>query len=52
VYGVFAGAVIGMVATYLAVYVVLLGAVLNTELASPHRSRRTQGPEPGGLANF
>jgi membrane protein len=39
VYGVFAGAVIGMVATYLAVYVVLLGAVLNTELASPLRSR-------------
>ncbi len=39
VYGVFAGAVIGMVATYLAVYVVLLGAVLNSELASPLRSR-------------
>ncbi len=39
VYGVFAGAVIGMVATYLAVYVVLLGAVLNSELASPRRSR-------------
>ena len=39
VYGVFAGAVIGMVATYLAVYVVLLGAVLNTELTSPARSR-------------
>jgi membrane protein len=35
VYGVFAGAVIGMVATYLAVYVVLLGAVLNTQLHSP-----------------
>ena len=35
VYGVFAGAVIGMVATYLAVYVVLLGAVLNTQLRSP-----------------
>jgi membrane protein len=39
VYGVFDGAVIGMVATYLAVYVVLLGAVFNTELASPRRSR-------------
>ena len=39
VYGVFAGAVIGMVATYLAVYVLLLGAVLNTELAAPLRSR-------------
>jgi membrane protein len=39
VYGVFAGAVIGMVATYMAVYVVLLGAVLNTELTSSGRSR-------------
>jgi membrane protein len=39
VYGVFAGAVIGMVATYLAVYVVLLGAVLNTQLTSTVRSR-------------
>ena len=35
VYGVFAGAVIGMVATYLAVYVVLLGAVVNTQLTAP-----------------
>ncbi len=34
VYGVFAGAVIGMLATYLAVYIVLLGAVLNAQLAS------------------
>jgi membrane protein len=34
VYGVFAGAVIGMFGTYLAVYVVLLGAVLNVQLAS------------------
>jgi membrane protein len=33
VYGVFAGAVIGMLGTYLAVYVVLLGAVLNVQLA-------------------
>jgi uncharacterized BrkB/YihY/UPF0761 family membrane protein len=33
VYGVFAGAVIGMFGTYLAVYVVLLGAVLNAQLA-------------------
>ena len=40
VYGVFAGAVIGMVATYLAVYVILLGAVLNTQLTSPARARR------------
>lgn len=40
VYGVFAGAVIGMVATYLAVYVVLLGAVFNTELRSPVAFRR------------
>jgi membrane protein len=39
VYGVFSSAVIGMVATYLAVYVVLLGAVFNTELTSPLRSR-------------
>jgi membrane protein len=38
VYGVFAGAVVGMVATYLAVYVVLLGAVFNTELASSLRA--------------
>jgi membrane protein len=37
VYGVFAGAVIGMVGTYLAVYVVLLGAVFNTQLTSPLR---------------
>jgi membrane protein len=35
VYGVFAAAVIGMIATYGAVYVVLLGAVLNVELSSP-----------------
>jgi membrane protein len=34
VYGAFAGVVIGMVGTYLAVYVVLLGAVLNIQLAS------------------
>jgi membrane protein len=34
VYGVFAGAVIGMLGTYLAVYVVLLGAVLNVQVAS------------------
>jgi len=32
VYGAFGAAVIGMVATYLAVYVTLLGAVLNVEL--------------------
>ncbi len=37
VYGVFAGAVIGMLGTYLAVYVVLLGAVLNAQLASRSR---------------
>ena len=37
VYGVFAGAVIGMVGTYLAVYVVLLGAVFNTQLTSKVR---------------
>jgi membrane protein len=39
VYGVFAGAVIGMLGTYLAVYVVLLGAVLNAQLASVPRPR-------------
>jgi membrane protein len=39
VYGVFAGAVIGMVATYLAVYVVLLGAVFNTQLMRAVGSR-------------
>ncbi|HEY1741132.1 MAG TPA: YhjD/YihY/BrkB family envelope integrity protein, partial [Acidimicrobiia bacterium] len=33
VYGAFAGIVIGMLAIYLAVYVVLLGAVLNMQLA-------------------
>jgi membrane protein len=33
VYGVFAGAVIGMLGTYVAVYVILLGAVLNAQLA-------------------
>ncbi|HXW80891.1 MAG TPA: YihY/virulence factor BrkB family protein [Acidimicrobiales bacterium] len=32
VYGVFAGAVIGMLGTYVAVYVILLGAVLNAQL--------------------
>jgi membrane protein len=37
VYGVFAGAVIGMLGTYLAVYVVLLGAVLNAQLSSTPR---------------
>jgi membrane protein len=37
VYGVFAGGVIAMVGTYLAVYVVLLGAVLNVQLASASR---------------
>jgi membrane protein len=37
VYGVFAGAVIGMLGTYLAVYVILLGAVLNGQLASKRR---------------
>ena len=36
VYGVFAGAVIGMIGIYMAVYVVLLGAVLNVQLASAH----------------
>jgi membrane protein len=35
IYGVFAGAVIGMIATYLSVYIVLLGAVLNVQLVSP-----------------
>ncbi len=33
VYGVYAGAVIGMLAVYLGVYVVLLGAVLNRQLS-------------------
>jgi membrane protein len=39
VYGAFGGAVIGMLATYLAVYATLLGAVLNVELGrtrQPH----------------
>ncbi len=34
VYGVFAGAVIGMLGTYVAVYVILLGAVLNALLGA------------------
>ena len=38
VYGVFAGLVIGMLGTYLAVYVILLGAVLNVQLTSTPRS--------------
>ena len=38
VYGVFAGAIIGMLATYLAVYIVLLGAVLNAQLTSTSRA--------------
>jgi uncharacterized BrkB/YihY/UPF0761 family membrane protein len=37
VYGVFAGAVIGMLGTYVVVYVVLLGAVLNAQLAPKPR---------------
>jgi membrane protein len=45
VYGVFAGAVIGMLGTYLAVYVVLLGAVLNAQLAGSrgHRTAPASG---------
>jgi membrane protein len=39
VYGVFSGAVIGMIGIYLAVFVVLLGAVLNAQLASASRRR-------------
>jgi membrane protein len=40
VYGVFAGAVVGMVATYLAVFAVLLGAVLNMQLTTPAEPKR------------
>lgn len=36
VYGAFGAAVIGMLATFLAVYATLLGAVLNVVLARPH----------------
>jgi membrane protein len=43
VYGVFAGAVVGMVATYLAVFAVLLGAVLNMQLLTPAR-RKAEAP--------
>jgi membrane protein len=39
VYGAFGGAVIGMLAIYLAVYVVLLGAVLNSRLGHAPRGR-------------
>jgi uncharacterized BrkB/YihY/UPF0761 family membrane protein len=35
VYGALAGAVIVMIGTYLVVYVVLLGAVLNVALSGP-----------------
>jgi membrane protein len=38
VYGVFAGAVIGMLGTYVAVYVILLGAVLNAQLGAEQHS--------------
>ena len=38
VYGAFGAAVIGMLATYLAVYAILLGAVLNVVLASAPRT--------------
>ena len=39
VYGVFAGAVLGMVETYLAVYVILLGAVFNTQFRAAPQPR-------------
>jgi membrane protein len=39
VYGAFGGAVIGMLAIYLAVYVVLLGAVLNRQLSGTQPDR-------------
>jgi membrane protein len=42
VYGVFAGAVIGMIGTYLAVYAILLGAVLNAQLMAGARKRDTR----------
>ncbi len=41
VYGAFAGAVIGMLAIYFVVYVVLLGAVLNSELSRGRRDDNT-----------
>ncbi len=46
VYGVSGAAVVGMIATYLAVYVTLLGAVLNAELAR----RRARAPTGGGAS--
>ena len=46
VYGALAGTVIGMIGTYLSVYVVMLGAVLNAQLAEMRGiradDRRTQ----------
>ena len=49
VYGALAGAVIAMIGTYLAVYVVLLGAVLNVQLSGTvtpeSRNRATPQPE-------
>ena len=43
VYGVFAAAVIGMIATYLAVYVILLGAVFNVALNAPDEPDKLVG---------
>ena len=45
VYGAFAGAVIGMLAIYFAVYVVLLGAVLNRQLGAALRRRSDRRPD-------
>jgi membrane protein len=44
VYGALAGAVIAMLGTYFAVYVVLLGAVLNVQLSGPVAHELDGGP--------
>ena len=46
VYGALAGAVIAMIGTYLAVYVVLLGAVLNVQLSGTVSSASPTSPAP------
>ncbi|MGH8987364.1 MAG: YihY/virulence factor BrkB family protein [Acidimicrobiales bacterium] len=43
IYGAFAGAVVGMVGTYLAAYALLLGAVVNAELIHPPASGTSAG---------
>ncbi len=50
VYGALAGTIIGMIGTYLAVYVVLLGAVLNAELGEVRPNRTIATAPTAALA--